>query len=83
MVPGNTGRLKGKGWPLKATPLLANVETGTDSATARPLPAAISGVTFGDPAFLNLPLRAHQHTDLRLVGPRPIATSASAPTAAP
>ncbi|MCZ7457211.1 STAS domain-containing protein [Streptomyces sp. WMMC940] len=31
----------------------------------------VSGVTFGDSAFLNLLLRVHQNAALRIVGPQP------------
>lgn len=41
------------------------------SATAPGVILDVSDVTFGDSTFLNLLLRTHQRTDLRIVGLRP------------
>ncbi|WP_433892542.1 STAS domain-containing protein [Streptomyces sp. CA-111067] len=38
------------------------------AATASGVILDVSGVTFGDSSFINLLLRTHQHTDLRVTG---------------
>lgn len=50
-------------------PLDAEIQAVSAAATGVILD--VSGVTFGDSSFLNLLLRTHQHTDLRLVGVQP------------
>lgn len=47
-------------------PLTAELQAAAASASGVILD--VSGVTFGDSSFINLLLRTHQHTDLRVTG---------------
>nr|WSX75943.1 STAS domain-containing protein [Streptomyces sp. NBC_00899] len=47
-------------------PLTAELQTA--AATASGVILDVSGVTFGDSSFINLLMRTHQHTDLRVTG---------------
>ncbi|MEU6849604.1 STAS domain-containing protein [Actinacidiphila alni] len=48
-----------------------DVELQAAAETASGVILDISAVTFADSTFLNLLIRTHQHTDLRIVGLRP------------
>ncbi|MEV6012882.1 hypothetical protein AB0M29_39695 [Streptomyces sp. NPDC051976] len=61
---------------MEVTALLADnpapeAELQSGAASTPGLILHISGGAFGDPSFLNLRIRTHQRTDLRIVGLRP------------